>query len=83
LYQHIRERNYLNFKKLQAMTTLQMNHTEYMKKVKSLCEDSLRYIIQDCREAIEAMPNNPKNGYYADEIHYCSMELVKRKNKVK
>jgi hypothetical protein len=54
-----------------------------MKKVKSLCEDSLRYIIQDCREAIEAMPNNPKNGYYADEIHYCSMELVKRKNKVK
>jgi len=65
------------------MTTLEMNHTEYMRKVKNLCEASLRYIIQDCREAIEAMPNNPKNGYYADEIHYCSMELAKRKNKVK
>ena len=63
------------------MTAPQMNHTEYMNKVKKLSEESLRYIIKDCREAMEAMPNNPKNGYYADEIHYCAMELAKRKNK--
>lgn len=55
-----------------------MNHSEYMKKVKSLDVDSLNYIINDCREAIAAMPNNPNNGYYMDEIHYCGMELHKR-----
>jgi hypothetical protein len=25
------------------------------------------------------MPNNLKNGYYQDEIHYCVMELSKIK----
>ena len=65
------------------MNAPQMNHTAYIQKVKKLSIESLRYIIQDCREAIAAMPNNPKNGYYADEIHYCNMELVSRKNKGK
>jgi DNA modification methylase len=65
------------------MTAPQMNHTEYMKKVKKLSEESLRYIIKDCREAMEALPENPKNGYYADEIHYCAMELFRRKNALK
>lgn len=60
-----------------------MNHTEYQKKVKKLSEESLRFIIQDCREAIDALPNNPKNGYYMDEIHYCSMELAYRRAKKK
>jgi len=65
------------------MTTSQMNHSAYIKKVKTLSEDSLKYIIKDCRESIDAIPNNPKNGYYMDEIHYCSMELLNRKNKGK
>ncbi len=65
------------------MNAPQMNHAAYMQKVKKLSIESLRFIIQDCREAIEAMPNNPKNGYYMDEIHYCSMELTSRKNKGK
>jgi hypothetical protein len=56
----------------------QINHGEYMKKVKTLTEESLRYIIKDCQEAITAMPNSEKAGYYADEIHYCSMELSRR-----
>ena len=56
----------------------QINHSEYMKKVKTLTEESLRYIIKDCQEAINAMPNGEKAGYYADEIHYCSMELARR-----
>jgi hypothetical protein len=29
------------------------------------------------------MPDNPKNGYYADEINYITMELSNRKNKRK
>ena len=65
------------------MNAPQINHSEYMKKVKALSEESLNFIIKDCHEAIQALPDNPKNGYYMDEIHYCSMELVARKNKGK
>lgn len=56
----------------------QINHKEYMKKVKTLTNESLRYIIQDCQEALTAMPNCEKAGYYQDEIHYCAMELSRR-----
>jgi hypothetical protein len=55
-----------------------MNHTEYIKQTKKMSEASLRYIIKDCQEAIEANHDNPKNGDYADEICYCGMELKRR-----
>lgn len=61
----------------------QIDHKNYPKKLKSLDISALHYIIKDCQEAINAMPNNPKNGYYADEINYCLMELSNRKNKRK
>lgn len=57
----------------------QLNHTEYMKKVKTLSNDSLLFIIKDANEAMAAMPDNPKNGWYADEVNYCSMEISRRK----
>jgi hypothetical protein len=63
------------------MKAIEINHSEYMKKVKTLSIDSLRYIIKDCKEAIRCMPNNPKNGYYQDEIHYCCMEIARREKK--
>ena len=50
-------------------------HSEYMAMVKTMPTDSLRYVIQDCRNAIEALPENPKCEQYTDEIHYCAMEL--------
>lgn len=50
-------------------------HSEYKEMVKTMPTDSLRYVIQDCRNAIEAMPENPKCDQYMDEIHYCAMEL--------
>ena len=56
-------------------------HSEYMAKVKTMPTDSLRYVIKDCRDAIEAMPENPKCQQYwkwmqyMDEIHYCATEL--------
>lgn len=56
-----------------------MNHTEYMKKVRNLEDAALRYIIKDANEAIQAMPNSINAGYYADEVHYCSMELTRRR----
>ena len=50
-------------------------HREYMEMVKTMPTDSLRYVIQDCSDAIEALPENPKCNQYMDEIHYCAMEL--------
>lgn len=57
---------------------IQINHGEYQKKVKKLSVAELQFIIKDCREAMRALPENPKNGYYADEIHYCNAELLRR-----
>ena len=53
-------------------------HSETMANFKSKSNDALCYIIQDCKRAIAAMPENPKCGQYADEIHYAEMELRKR-----
>ena len=57
---------------------MKMNHGQYMKKVKRMSVESLRYVIRDCQEALKANPEGNKAGYYADEINYCSMELSKR-----
>ena len=55
-------------------------HSDYIESCKKRSDDSLRYIMQDCRNAIEAMPENPKCSQYMDEIHYCAMELRRRKD---
>ena len=56
-------------------------HSEYISYVKRSDTDSLNYIIEDCRNAIEAMPENPKCEQYIDEIHYCAMELMRRRER--
>lgn len=61
-------------------------HSEYQDKLRAKKEDgsyvydneSLRYIIDDCKAALDAMPDNPKAGQYEDEIHYCAAELRRR-----
>ena len=58
-----------------------MNHTEYPKRLKEKSTGELLFIIKDAREAMEAMPENENNSYYADEICYCGMELKSRKTK--
>lgn len=55
-----------------------MNHKQYQKNLKTKSIPELFYIIQDCKDAMEAMPDNPKNGYYADELNYCAMEINSR-----
>jgi len=58
-----------------------MDHTEYQKKVKKYDDDTLRYIIKECKEVIDRQKDfNPNCGYYADEICYCSMELKRRED---
>lgn len=58
-----------------------MDHTEYPKRLRTKTEAELRYIIQDASAAMKAMPDNPNNGYYADEVNYCADELHRRKQK--
>ena len=57
---------------------MQINHSEYQAKVKTLPIESLYYIIKDCKEALQAMPDSHKAGYYQDEINYCAMEINAR-----
>ena len=60
---------------------IEIDHTAYPKRLRALSEPSLRYIIKDAREAMLAMPDGPKAGYYMDEIHYASMELARRRGR--
>ena len=58
-------------------------HTRKMREFKTKSEDSLKFIIKDCWEAIEASSEfNEKCGQYADEIHYANAEIIKRREKV-
>ena len=56
-----------------------MNHTEYPKLLKKKSKEVLRYIIKDCNEALEALPEGENSHYYMDEICYCDMELKRRR----
>ena len=59
---------------------IQVDHSEYPKTLKSKSIAQLYFIIRDCQQAIQANPDNPKNGYYQDEISYCGMEIRNRQN---
>ena len=50
-------------------------HSDYIRDCKKRSTHSLRYVIEDCRQALAAMPDNPKAGQYQDEILYCFSEL--------
>ena len=56
----------------------QIDHELYPKSLRAKSVESLRFTIADCKSAIQANPDNPKNSYYADEIAYCGMELKRR-----
>jgi hypothetical protein len=55
-----------------------MDHASYQKNLKKKSVEELRYIIKDASGAMLAMPDNPNNGYYADEVNYAAMELNRR-----
>ena len=50
---------------------------------RQLSDDSLRYIISDCRAAMDANPDNPKcvsgRGNYADQINDAATIITFRK----
>jgi hypothetical protein len=59
-------------------TMTNINHAEYEAKTRNMTFASLLYVIEDCKQAIAAMPEGHKAGYYADEINYCAMEINRR-----
>lgn len=56
----------------------EIDHSSYPAQLRHKSDSSLRFIIEDCRAALEANPSTPKAGYYADEINYCANELNRR-----
>ncbi len=58
--------------------TKTMNHSEYQAKTRTMSVEALRFTIRDAQEAQRANPSNPNNGFYADEVCYCGMELRRR-----
>lgn len=57
---------------------MEIDHKNYPKKLKTLSDEALRFIIEDATEALRIYPTNPKAGYYQDETHYAYMELNRR-----
>lgn len=55
-------------------------HNEYPKRCRKMSDEALKFVIRDCQEAMRANPEAEKsrNGWYADEINYASMELADR-----
>lgn len=56
-----------------------IDHAAYQAKVRKMTDAQLHYAIKDANEALQAMPNADKAGYYADEINYCASELARRR----
>ena len=59
-----------------------MDHTQYQKDLRKKDSDAVLFILNDAKQALEAMPDGPNAGYYADEVCYCGMELTRRKDGV-
>jgi hypothetical protein len=55
-----------------------MDHMEYPSRLRGHSVSMLRFIIADAQSAMRALPDNPNNSYYADEICYCVNELNRR-----
>jgi hypothetical protein len=58
----------------------QIDHKNYPKRLRCMSVAELRWNLKDARAALTAMPDNPKAGYYADEISYIVMELKRRED---
>jgi len=53
-------------------------HSQTMKHFRTVPQESLKYIIWDCQQALEAMPDNPKAEQY--KLDVCTGSLPDFKN---
>lgn len=61
--------------------TRQTNHSALQSIANKASWQTCIEVIKQCKEALRAMPDNPKAGHYQDEIHYYSMRLQSLRNK--
>lgn len=55
-----------------------MDHAAYQATLRTKSMAELRFIAKDAREAMDAQPDGPNAGYYADEVHYAAAEIKRR-----
>lgn len=55
-----------------------MDHNLYMAALKTRSYAALAYGRIDAQQALDAMPDGINAGFYADEVHYFSMEIRRR-----
>ena len=55
-----------------------INFAAVSRKARLATDASIRFIIIDARQALNAFPDGPKAGYYADEISIYAGELKHR-----
>jgi hypothetical protein len=60
------------------MKQTHINHEAYQKKIQKWTPEALWFTIRDANDSLKAIPEGHKAGYYADEVHYCAMELRRR-----
>jgi hypothetical protein len=58
--------------------TVQADFAALTAKARKMSNAALRYSIDDARQAERANPEGAKAGYYLDECHTYSSELVRR-----
>lgn len=57
-----------------------MDHNAYQAKVRDMTDEQLQFVIDDCRAVIASQAEfNPNVCYYQDEMHYCAMEVMRRR----
>jgi len=54
------------------------DHATLKARARKMTDAQLRWTANDCREAYEANPANPKCGEYRDMELYCAEELARR-----
>ena len=58
----------------------QMDHKRYPRQLRKKTNEQILFILRDAKETAELQKDfNPNVGYYLDEVHYCAMELLRRK----
>ena len=55
-----------------------MHHANYIARTKRMSDAELEFASRDAQGALQAFPDGLNASYYADEVCYLGMEMMKR-----
>ena len=55
-----------------------MHHEQYIARTKRMSDAELEFASRDAQGALDAFPDGLNASYYADEVCYLGMEMMKR-----